>query len=321
MYGRMPRLEHSASQFLSQLSQQLRQENVSPEQVGALSKAVASLPQNARLTSVEVDSIAERMQLTAPHKATLIFALLLHRYPELKKELSDKNAMSNGLAGMLDELISKAQQNGGDAAANALQKFFLAFAGSRSAVEESGLELFKQSPSITVAGGTERVAVQVNGSMVDLLEPELRTSLALTNTNSRYNIDFGSFEAGSEGGWVFTPFKQGETQGAAVALGRIGVQALEHLSNGLSAYIGTRSNGQQHVVETEAMEIAKDIGVAGTLLAEVMRLKKQKNDELGAERSKREGELRTALGDYRVARIGAETVNALVHALFPEVKK
>lgn len=320
MYGRMLRLDHLGSQFLSQLSQQLKQENVSPEQVGALSKAVASLPKDVRLTSMEVDAIASTVQLTAPHKATLIFALLMHRYPELKKELADKNGLSNGLAGVLDQLISKAQNNGGEAVASALQKFFLAFAGSRAAVEESGIELFKQSPVIGVAKGTERVTVQVAGGMIDHLDPELRDSLKLTNTNSRYNIDFGAFEAGSEGGWVFAPAHQGEVQGSAVALGRIGVQALEHLSNGISAYIGSRSSGQQHVVETEAMEIAKDIGVAGALLAEVMRLKKQKNDELLGERVKREGELRTALGGYRVERIGAETVNALVSALFPEVK-
>jgi hypothetical protein len=298
MYGAMPRLEHATAHFYATLSQELKQEIVSPEQVKRLSTAIAQLPADARLTTSEIDTITRRMNLTAPHKATLVFALLLHRYPALKEQLKDQKILGNGLAGVLDALLAKSQQADGTAVAEALEKFFTAYAGPRAVVENSGIDLFKQTPPLIT---------------IDLKEE-------LVQVRSQ-PIPSGAFVEGAEGGWAYRPQKTGDTQPEDVPIGRMSVQSMELLAQGISTYIGTRSQGQQNVKEADALLIARDVGLAGTLLREVIRLKDDKNRELLGERAARELELRTALGDYRVQRIGQETVNELVAAMFPQEQK
>lgn len=325
----MPRLDGTSQQYFQALSQDLKRENLSPDQVSQLSKAVAALPQDAKVTSEEVESIARRLGMSAPHKATLVFALMMHRYgAEMHASLKAANGLQDGVAGMLDALLQHARTPDGKELNEQLHLFWAAHAGPRSADEESGREVFRLAPPQVIVKG-ERIEAHVQQSAFTHLDRQMAEHVGIDPDSPDHNarvgrnyhhdpaVLFGIFHEGAEGGWVFRPAKQGEKQPDDIALGRFGVQALELLNTGLSAMISQRSQGQRNVDAASALEVVHDVGVAGALLKESMELIAAKQKDLTAQRTQRGVELRMALGNYRVAHIGSETVNALVHQLFP----
>lgn len=293
----MPRLDPTSAQFYSNLATELKTKDVSPEQIQQLSRAIRTLPNNVRLTDKELEPLSKSLGLTPEHKATLIVALLMHRYAELfKNEIKDANAWSNGLSGMLEALVNKANTDQGSAAVHAaLESFYAGYAGSRASVAESGQELFRgAAPLITVP------------------DPKV--------DHVRVAAQNGSFVEDPQTGWAFRADKQGEQQPADVPLASLGVQALEFLAQGLATFIGSRTQGQQNPKPDEALKMARDISLAADLLAEVERQRVSKNESLAGERTQRASELGRALGNFRVSRMGAETVNALVDTFFPHGK-
>jgi hypothetical protein len=105
----MPRLDGTSQNYFTSLIRDLKRENLLPEQVGQISNAVAKLAVDARLTSEEIETIARRLGMSASHKATLVFALFMHRYgAEMSGPLKAANGMQEGLAGMLEALLEHA---------------------------------------------------------------------------------------------------------------------------------------------------------------------------------------------------------------------
>jgi hypothetical protein len=155
----MARIDAKTDRFLKKLGGDLKSEALSPSQVTTLSNAVAKLPADARVTSLEIDQLAKDLNLPSQHKATLIFALFFMRYGSLvKAELKDEKALSKGMASTLAAMVSRANKKDGDAVAEALNQFFASYASDTATIQKTGVELgLGAAPKLAVE--TDRVRV------------------------------------------------------------------------------------------------------------------------------------------------------------------